>query len=84
MTVTENHTEYLEASTAARKLTEEARQTRWKEFFTPDPAHTWRTIKALSGFPASTAFSEPLVHNGRTFTTNQGKVNAFMKAYAAD
>ncbi len=24
-----------------------------------DPARTWRTVKALSGFPASTAFSEP-------------------------
>ncbi len=24
-----------------------------------------------------------MVHNGRTFTTNQGKTNAFMKAYAA-
>ncbi len=61
---------------------------KWEEFLAdlehnPDPAQTWRTIKALSGFPASTAFSEPLVHNGRTFTTNQGKANAFMKAYAA-
>ncbi len=25
---------------------------------------------------------KPLVHNGRIFTTNQGKANAFMKAYA--
>ncbi len=41
----------------------------------PDLAHT--------GFPVSTAFSEPLVQNGRTFTTKQGKANAFMKAYAA-
>ncbi len=87
-TVTENRTEYLEASTGVRKLTEEARQTKWEEFLAnlehnPDPAQTWRTTKALSSFPASTAFSEPLVHNGRTFTTNQGKANAFMKAYAA-
>ncbi len=56
-TVTENHTEYLEASTEVRQLTEEARQTKWEEFLAdlehnPDPAHTWRTIKALSGFPA--------------------------------
>ncbi len=60
----------------------------WEEFLAdlehnPDPAHTWRSIKALSGFPASTAFSEPLVHNERTFTTNQGTANAFMKAYVA-
>ncbi len=57
-TVTENRTEYLEASTEVRKLTEEVRQTKWEEFLAdlehnPDPAHTWRTIKALSGFPAS-------------------------------
>ncbi len=86
-TVTENRTEYLEASTEVRKLTENVQQTKREEFLAdlehnPDPAHTWRTIKALSNFSASTAFSEPLVHNGRTITTNQGKANAFMKAYA--
>ncbi len=87
-TKTENRSNYLEASTEVRKLTEEERKTKWEEFLAdlernPDPAHTWRTIKALSGFPASTAFNEPLVHNGRTLTTKQGKANAFMKAYAA-
>ncbi len=45
MTVTESHTEYLEASTEVRKLTEEARQTKWEEFLAdlehnPDSAHT--------------------------------------------
>ncbi len=27
-------------------------------------------------------FAEPLLHKGQTFTTNQGKANAFMKEYA--
>ncbi len=27
--------------------------------------------------------SKPLLSCGRTFTTNQGKINAFMKVYAA-
>ncbi len=54
----ENRTEYLEASTEVRKLTEEARKTKWEEFLAdiehnPDPVHTWRIIKALSGFPTS-------------------------------
>ncbi len=55
-TVTENRTDYLEASTEVRKLMEEARKTKWVELLAdlehnPDPAHTWRTTKALSGFP---------------------------------
>ncbi len=29
------------------------------------------------------AFTKPLVDNERTFTTNRGKANVFMKAYAA-
>ncbi len=77
-----------DSSGEMRKLTEAARQTKWEEFLAdleqnPDPGHSWRTIKALWGFPASTVFSEPLVHYGRTFTSNQGKANAFMKGYAA-
>ncbi len=48
----------------------------------PDSARTWRTIKSLSGTPAST-FAEPLLQKGRTFTTNRGKANAFMKQNAA-
>ncbi len=47
----------------------------------PNPAHTCPTIKGL--LPASTAFNEPLVYNGRAFTTNQGRVIAFMKVYVA-
>ncbi len=71
-----------------RKLTQEACQANWEEFLddlehNPDPADTWRNIKALSGFPASIPFSEPLAHNGRTVTTNLGKGKAFMKVYAA-
>ncbi len=48
----------------------------------PDPTRTWRTIKSLSGTPSSTIFAERLLHKGRTFTTNQGEANAFMKEYA--
>ncbi len=32
---------------------------------------------------SSTTFAEPLLHKGRTFTTNRGKANAFMKEYTA-
>ncbi len=49
----------------------------------PDTARTCRTIKSLFGTPYSTTFAEPLLHKGRTFTTNRGKTNAFMKEYAA-
>ncbi len=61
---------------------------KWEEFLvdlenSPDPAHTWKTVKSLSGTPSSTIFAEPLLHMGSTFTTSQGKANAFMKEYAA-
>ncbi len=36
------------------------------------------TITAMPGFPASTAFGEPMVHNERASTLNQGKTTAFM------
>ncbi len=71
-----------------RKLSEEARQKKWEEFLAnlennPDPTRTSKTITSLSGTPSSTTFAEPLLHKGRTFTTNRGKANAFMKEYAA-
>ncbi len=48
-------------------------QTKLEEFLpdleqNPDPVHTWRTIKALSDFPASTAFNDRLVNNGHTLS----------------
>ncbi len=33
--------------------------------------------------PHSTAFCEPLIHNGRTFLTNTWRANAFVQQYAA-
>ncbi len=49
----------------------------------PGPARAWNLIKSLSGSPHSTAFCEPLIHNGRTFLTYTGKANAFVQQYAA-
>ncbi len=67
-----------------RWLSEEARRTKWEEFLAglegnPDPARAWNLIKSLSGSPHSTAFREPLIHNGRTFLTNSGKANVFVQ-----
>ncbi len=86
-TVAENRAEYLEACAATRKLSEESRQKKWEEFLAdlennPDPARTWKIIKSLSGTPSSTTSAEPLLHKDRTFTTNRGKANAFVKEYA--
>ncbi len=86
--VADNRAECLEACAATHRLSEEARQKKWEEFLADlenisDPARTWRTIKSLSGTPSSTTFAEPLLHRGRTFTTNRCKANAFMKEYAA-
>ncbi len=83
-TVADKRAEYLEACAATRNLSEESRQKKWEEFLAdlennPDLARTWKTIKSLSGTPSSTTFAEPLLHKGRTFTTNRGKANAFMK-----
>ncbi len=68
-TVADNRAEYLEACGTTRKLSEEALQKKWEEFLAdlennPDPARTWRAIKALSGTPSSTTFAEPLLHKG--------------------
>ncbi len=87
-TVADNRAEYLEVCASTRKVSEEARQKKWEEFMAdlennPDSARTWRTIMSLSGTPSSTTFAEPLLHKGRTFTTNRGKANAFMKENAA-
>ncbi len=35
------------------------------------------------GLPQSTAFCEPLIHNGRMFLINTGKANAFIRQHAA-
>ncbi len=87
-TTTDNRAKYLEACTATRKLSEEARQKKWEEFLAdlennPDPTRAVRSIKSLSVTPSSSIFAEPLLHKGRTSTTNQGKANAFLKEYAA-
>ncbi len=71
-----------------RKLSKEARQKKWEELLAdlennPDPVRTWRTAKSLSGTPFSITFAEPLLHKGRTFTTNRGKANVFVQEYAA-
>ncbi len=47
----------------------------------PDPARAWNLIKSLPCSPHSTAFCEPLIHNGRTFLTNTGKANAVLQYY---
>ncbi len=49
----------------------------------PDPARAWNRIKSFSGSPHSSAFCEPLLHNGRTFLTNTVKANGFVQQYAA-
>ncbi len=87
-TVQANRVEYLAACGEVRRLSEEARRGKWEEFLAdlegnPDPARAWNLIKSLSGSPHSSAFSEPLIHNGRTFLTNTGKANAFVQQYAA-
>ncbi len=43
----------------------------------------WQFWETSLDFPALKAFNKILVHKGRMFTTNQGQVNTFMKAYAA-
>ncbi len=83
-----NRVEYLAACGEVRRLSEEARRAKWEEFLAdlegnPDLARAWNLIKSLSGSPHSTAFCEPLIHNGRTFLTNTGKFNAFVQQYAA-
>ncbi len=83
-----NRAEYLAAWGEVRRLSEEARRAKWEEFLAnlegnPDPARAWNLIQSLSGSPHSTAFCEPLIHNGRRFLTNTGKANAFVKRYAA-
>ncbi len=40
----------------------------------PDPARAWKLIKSLSGSPQSSASCEPLIHNGRTFLTIDGRL----------
>ncbi len=87
-TVQSNRVEYLAACFEVRWLSEEAFRAKWEEFLAdlegnPDPARAWDLIKSLSGSPDSTAFCEPLIHNGRTFLTNTGKANAFVQQYAA-
>ncbi len=62
----------MEVKTRQKDQTIEARRTKWEEFLAdlednPDPARASNLIKSLSGSPDSTAFSEPLIHNGRTF-----------------
>ncbi len=66
-----------------RRFSKDARRAKWEEFLAdlegnPDPARAWSLIKSLSGSPHSTAFCEPLIHNGHTFLTNTGKANAFV------
>ncbi len=61
---------------------------KWDEFLADregnhDPARAWNLIKSLLGSSHSTAFCQPLIHNGRTFLTNTGKANAFVQQYAA-
>ncbi len=87
-TGTQNRTEYLKSSTEVYKFTEKALHVKWQGFLAdlehnPDPSYTWYTIKALSGVPVSMAFTEPspLVHIRRSFLSNKGKANAFMKTF---
>ncbi len=66
-----NRVEYLKACGEARRLSEEARKTKWEEFLAdlegnPNPARACNIIKSLSGSPHSTAFTKPLIHSDRT------------------
>ncbi len=79
-----NRVEYLAPCGEVRRLSEEARWTKWDEFLAdgesnPDSARAWNLIKSISGSSHSTAFSEPLIHNGRTVLTNIRKANAFVQ-----
>ncbi len=61
-----------------------ARRTKWEEFLAdlegdPDPTRAWNPIKSLSGSLQSTAFCEPLIHNGGPFLANTEKANAFVQ-----
>ncbi len=64
LTVQSNRADYLAACGEVRRLSEEARRTKWEEFLAdlegnPDPARALNLIKPLSGSPHSTAFSGP-------------------------
>jgi len=47
-----------------------------------DPAEIWRTIKSLSGTPASQSPNEAIISNGKAITTNAKKAELFAKHYA--
>ncbi len=86
--VQSNPVEYLAACGEVRRLSKEARKPKWEEYLAilegnTDPARAWNLIKSLSDSPHSTAFCEPLIHNGHTFRTNTVKANAFVIQYAA-
>ncbi len=77
-TVQSKRMEYLAACGEVRRLSEEARRSKWEEFLAelkgnPEPARAWNLAQALLVFPHSTAFCEPLIQNGRT-----GKAKAFV------
>ncbi len=86
--VQSNRVECLVVFGKKRRLSEEARRTKWEEFLAdlkgnPNPAWAWNLTKSLSRSPHSTAFREPLITNFRKFVTNTGDANNFVQQYAA-
>ncbi len=80
--------EYLAACGDERPLSEIDRRPMLEEFLdhledNPDLARAWNLTKSFSGSTHSTAFCDPLLHNGRAFLTNTGKANGFVQQYAA-
>lgn len=83
----EKRAEWIAACREVTELIREAKEAAWVEFVEDlqhdtDPAEIWRTIKSLSGTPASQAPNEAIISHGKAITTNAEKANLFAKHYA--
>jgi ribonuclease HI len=79
--------EWLEACVEVRKVTEEARDNKWREIVEgalqeEDERKVWSFIKSLNGSPTSNSPNEAIKVNGKLLTSSKKKADAFMNHYA--
>ena len=79
--------EWVESCKTVREMIKASKEDRWKSFLedsesSADPYKIWATIKSLSGRSPCSIKNETLIHDGREYSTNRGKADAFLRRYA--
>ena len=79
--------EWLEACRETKEAFKEEREEKWIEYLDElvqdqDYSKMWKVVGSLNGRPDSTPANEPMLHNGKTITSNMKKADIFMSLYS--